>query len=98
VEDPVAAADRLCHRVAEPEAGGGKRGASMHGAVEERRACLEIVAVLEHGGERLADQARSLEGVLVALGVPALHVERLRAVSERVHRRAAAQLARQIEQ
>jgi hypothetical protein len=43
--DPVAAAERLGHRVAEREPGRAERGAGVLGALQQARAGGEIVAV-----------------------------------------------------
>ena len=60
--------------------------ASMHPAFEQALSGPEVVAVGEHKRQRPSDEPRALKRVLVRCCVPSGHVERLRAVRERVHR------------
>ena len=88
VRQAVAAAERLRHRVREPETGERERLARRRRAAEQlRRAPRSAGSSTTRGSER-GDQRRALERARVARVVPAAHVERLGAVRERVHRRA----------
>ena len=92
VRDPVAAAERLRHRVGEPHPRAGERRAGVHRALEE---LLPALAGFEHPRQRLGDERRAGERLAVGLVVSALDVERLGAVRERVHRRSGGLAARQ---
>ena len=97
MRQPVAAAERLRHRVAEREEGAAERGARLRGSVEQRGTGREILPVVEHPRKPGGDQTRPGDRVHVGVVVVALDVERLGAVRERVQRRAAALLGRQVE-
>ena len=97
VGDPVATAERLSHRVTERQPRGAERGAGVLGAFEQPGASFEVLAVGEHLRQRLVDQLRARERLAIALGVVTGHVERLGTVRQRVQRRPAALVARQVE-
>src|SRR5918996_4057263 len=97
VREPVLAAERLRHRMTEPETGAGERRARVHCSLEQLPAAGGEVAVGEDERERVGDQPGSDERVRVGLRVPSLHVQRLGAVSERVQGGAAGLLLREVE-
>ena len=83
--------------MAEPEPRGGQRRTGVHRALQKLRAGVEVIAVLEHARERLPDQARARQRLLVARGALAGDVERLRAVGQGVKRGTATLCPRQLE-
>ena len=93
MRQPVAPADRLGHRVREREHRARERGAAVAGAAEQLGARLELLWSSDDARQPLGDQARAGERVLVGGGIVSLHVQRLGAVGERVHRRADGRLA-----
>ncbi len=95
--EAVAAADRLRHRVAEPEPGPRERLSGEGGAAEQLRAALPVVRRLDDGGKRTGYERGALERDPVRLGIPPPDVERLSAVGEGVERRADGLLPREVE-
>jgi hypothetical protein len=57
VGDPVAAADRLGHGVAERKSGRTERSAGVLRPPEQASSGFEVLAVLEHPRQPFADQA-----------------------------------------
>ena len=84
--DPVAAAERLSHRVAEAQAGACKRRSRVHCPLEQLAPCIEVAAVGEHARERVGNEGGARERLPVRVRVPAGHVEGLGAVREGVQR------------
>ena len=97
MREPVASADGLRHRVAEREHRAAERGAAVARAPQELGARVAVVRALDDARQRLRDQTRARERMLVGVVVVSVHVERLGAVRERVHRRADRRPARQVE-
>ena len=89
VRDPVAAAERLRHRVAEAEPRAPQRGPGVHGALEQLAARLDVATVGENARQRGGDQGGARERLAIGLRVAARDIERLGAVGERVQRRPA---------
>src|SRR5207237_6542945 len=81
VWEAVTAADRLCHRVREREARATERGAGVARAAEQLCPRLAVVRAVDDMRQRLRDQARAFERMAVRVGVVALDVRRLGAMS-----------------
>ena len=69
----------------------------MRRAVQQRFACGCVSGRRKHARQRVGDQASAVERERVALGGASLHVQRLRAVRERVQRRPRGDVERQVE-
>jgi hypothetical protein len=89
VRQPVAAPERLRHRVCKAQAGASESCARVHCAFEQSTATFDVFQVGEHEWQRGRDDVRALQSLFVGDVVPPLDVERFGAMSERVHRGAA---------
>ena len=85
MRQPVAAADRLRHRVTEAQPRKRERVPGDIGPRKQLRPRLPVLPQGSHARKRLVDRPGAFEGEHVRLGIPAFDVERLGAVCERVH-------------
>jgi hypothetical protein len=97
VREPVGAAERLRHRMGEPEPRKAKRVACVHRATEELLPSGAVGALGEHARKGSRDQTCPRERLLVAFGRAPGNVERLGAVSEPIQRGAGALGSRKAE-